>query len=128
MILSEVDITNHPVDLVYKSLTHVVVPYMTEPEIVQEKCSCCERPASEFGYQGYRFKNRYNQHVIHCIPCHSFFISAPDIMGIEAPSKPKTSQKFGMWPGVGALINASTLNAVLFAPPGVVKKLPVAFF
>ncbi|EOF5101250.1 hypothetical protein ACK1QP_004636 [Salmonella enterica] len=111
-----------PVALVYKSLTHIITPGMAKPENVQEKCSCCERPAEEFNYLGYRLFNSYKQPVIHCPPCQSFFVSAPDIMGIENPRKPTTGQKFGMWSGVGALISVSNLSSVLFAPPGVVSN------
>lgn len=116
-----------PVELVYKSLTSIVTTYMPAPENVQEKCSCCERPAKEFGYQGYRLKNCYQQPVTHCPQCQSFFVSAPEILGIENPARPTTSQKFGMWVGVGALINVHELSAILLAPPGVVNKLPAAF-
>ncbi|EDV9705270.1 hypothetical protein KX61_001007 [Salmonella enterica subsp. enterica] len=101
---------------------------MAAPENVQEKCSCCERPAEEFNYLGYRLLNSYKQSVIHCPSCQSFFVSAPDIMGIENPRKPTTGQKFGMWSGVGALISVSNLSSVLFAPPDVVNKLPATFF
>lgn len=118
----------HPVELIYKSLTRIITPYMVEPENIQEKCSCCERPAEAFGYSGYRLLNSYKQPVTHCPQCQSFFVSAPDILGIENSRKPTTSQKFGMWSGVGAVINVNDLSVVLLAPPGVVKKLPAAFF
>ncbi|EBS7636903.1 hypothetical protein CDR68_24975, partial [Salmonella enterica] len=106
----------HPVELLYKSLTSIVMPYMAEPENVQEKCSCCERPAEAFGYSGCRLLNSYKQPVTHCPQCQSFFVSAPDILGIENPKKPATSQKFGMWSGVGAVINVNDLSVVLLAP------------
>lgn len=117
----------HPVELAYKSLTSIVSPYMPEPEEVQGTCSCCQRPAEAFGYQGYRFKNCYQQSVMHCLQCQTFFVSVPDMLGIENPARPTVSQKFGMWPSVGALINVDDLSSVLFAPPGVVKKLPAIF-
>lgn len=117
----------HPVVLIYKSLTCIVAPYMTEPENIQEKCSCYERPGDAFDFQGYRIINSYRQSVIHCPQCQSFFVSAPDILGVENPKKPATSQKFGMWSSVSAVINVNDLSVVLLAPPGVVKKLPVAF-
>ncbi|EAB2656268.1 hypothetical protein EIU44_21830 [Salmonella enterica] len=119
---------SHPVVLVYKLLTYIITPNMAKPENVQGKCSCCERPAEEFNYLGYRLFNSYKQPVIHCPPCQSFFVSAPDIMGIENPRKPTTGQKFGMWSGVGALVSVSNRCSVLFAPPGVVSKLPATFF
>lgn len=118
---------SHPVELAYKALTSILTPYMAEPEYVQGKCSCCERPAGEFNYCGYRLLNSYKQHVIHCPPCQSFFISAPDIMGIENLYKPTTGQKFGMWSGVGALISVNNLSSVLLAPQGVINKLPEIF-
>lgn len=118
----------HPVELVYQALTSVVSPWLTDSQPVTENCSCCGRPASDFGYEGFRQKNSYRQKVTHCIPCQSFFVSAPDIMGVENPKKPNTGQKFGMWPGVGAVIEINTLRAVLLAPPGIVAKLPPAFF
>ncbi|EAS1759775.1 hypothetical protein OY11_18110 [Salmonella enterica] len=65
--------------------------------------------------------------VMHCPQCQSFFVSAPDILGIENLKKPKASQKFGMWSGVGALIAVHNLSATLLAPPGVISKLPAAF-
>lgn len=55
-----------------------------------------------------------------------FFVSAPDVLGIENPKKSTTSQKFGMWSGVGALITVNDPSVVLLAPPGGVKKLPAA--
>lgn len=120
--------TTHPVELVYQSLTHIVTPYMSAPESVQGECSCCKRPVEEFGALGYTLKNSYNQSVMHCLACQSFYVSAPAILGVESPKNPAKSQKFGMWPGVGALINIQDLSAVLLAPPGVVNKFPPAFF
>ncbi|WP_176691625.1 hypothetical protein [Superficieibacter electus] len=64
---------------------------------------------------------------MHCPQCQSFFVPAPDILGIENLKKPKTSQKFGMWSGVRALIAVHNLSATLLAPPGVISKLPAAF-
>ncbi|EIX9725592.1 TPA: hypothetical protein UL576_004046 [Klebsiella pneumoniae] len=119
---------HHPVELVYKALTSILAPYLTDAKPVTGSCSCCGRPASEFGFKGFEQKNSYGQMVMHCIPCQSFFTSAPDVMGVENPKKPTTGQKFGMWSGVGAIIEINTLRAVLFAPPGVVAKLPPAFF
>lgn len=55
--------SSHPVELVYKLLTSIVVPYMPEPEDMQGTCSCCQRPAEAFDYLGYRFKNCYQQSV-----------------------------------------------------------------
>lgn len=36
MNVSVVDLTTRPVDLIYKSLTPSVAPYMIEPEIVEK--------------------------------------------------------------------------------------------
>ncbi|EDW1644145.1 hypothetical protein EK69_004430 [Salmonella enterica subsp. enterica] len=85
--------TIHSVELVYKSLTSVTIPYMPEPETIQGKCSCCERPAEAFGSLGYRFMNSYKQPVMHCPQCQTFFVSAPDILGLETPKK-ISSQRF----------------------------------
>ncbi|EAB8210441.1 hypothetical protein FGH87_26160 [Salmonella enterica] len=117
----------HPVEFVYKSLTSMLIPFMPEPENVHGKCSCCERPAEAFGSLGYRFMNSYRQPVMHCLQCQTFFVSAPDILGLESPKK-ISSQRFGMWPGVGVLINIQKCSPVLLAPPGVVNKLPSLFF
>ncbi|ECA8973250.1 hypothetical protein ETB55_23555 [Salmonella enterica subsp. enterica serovar Omuna] len=37
----------HPVEQIYKSLTNIVAPYMPVPETVQQRCSCCNRSASQ---------------------------------------------------------------------------------
>ncbi len=44
----------NPIELVYKSLTGIVIIHMPEPEKVQGKCSCCERSAEAFDYYGYK--------------------------------------------------------------------------
>ncbi|WP_042857922.1 hypothetical protein [Dickeya sp. NCPPB 3274] len=119
---------SHPVDIVYKSLTKILSPYMTPAKTVKGKCSSCGRPARDFSFLGYESKNSYRQDVMHCTACESFFVSAPEIMGVENPKKPNTGQKFGMWSGVGALINVNECSSVLLAPPGVVEKLPSEFF
>lgn len=123
-----INMNHHPVELVYQALTCILAPYLTDTQPVTGNCSCCGRPATDFDSEGFEQKNSYGQMVMHCIPCQSFFASAPDIMGVENPKKPNTGQKFGMWSGVGAIIEINTLRAVLFAPPGVVAKLPPAFF
>lgn len=46
----------HPVELVFRSLSGIVLPYIAEPGIMRETCSCCGRSASEFNYKGYKFK------------------------------------------------------------------------
>ncbi|UYW73763.1 hypothetical protein OFY05_21165 [Pseudocitrobacter faecalis] len=117
----------YPIEIVYQSLTSLVSPWMAKPEHVQGICSCCQRPAEEFGFQGYKLLNSYRQPVTHCPQCQTFFASVPEIMGLENPRR-TSAQKFGMWPGVGAIIDIQACSAVLLAPPGVVNKLPPAFF
>lgn len=46
----------HPVEMVYKSLTSILSPYMNAQDCVQGICSCCKRPAVDFGNQGYHIK------------------------------------------------------------------------
>lgn len=117
----------HPIELVYKSLTSIIATGMKQPENVQENCSCCQRPAEAFDFLGYKLLNSYKQPVMHCPQCQTFFASAPEIMGLENPGR-TSAQKFGMWPGVGAVIDVQACSAVLLAPPGVVNKLPPVFF
>lgn len=120
-------IKRHPIELVYKSLTSIIATNMKPPEHVQENCSCCQRPAEAFDFLGYKLLNSYKQPVMHCPQCQTFFASAPEIMGLENPGR-TSAQKFGMWPGVGAVIDVQACSAVLLAPPGVVNKLPPPFF
>ncbi|WES67632.1 hypothetical protein [Superficieibacter sp. HKU1] len=61
----------HLIELVHKTLTSIVKPYMAEPKNVQEKFSCCERPVGEFDYRGYRLLNSYKQSVIRGAICHT---------------------------------------------------------
>ncbi|TPV78669.1 hypothetical protein FJ701_10900, partial [Klebsiella pneumoniae] len=117
----------HPVDLVFQSLTHIVEPFMGESVSIPQKCSCCQRDPDEFGHAGFLMVNGYGENVAHCRSCQTFFVSAPELMGVENPKKPTTGQKFGMWSGVGAVINLENNSAVLLAPQGVVNKLPTHF-
>ena len=119
---------NHPVESVYSALTSILLPYMGEPVPVQRNCSCCGRAPSEFDGVGFELVNAYRERVVHCRPCQTFFVSAPELMGVENPKKPTTGQKFGMWSGVGAVINVEDNSSVLLAPQGVVNKLPEHFF
>jgi hypothetical protein len=119
---------NHPVESVYSALTSILLPYMSEPVPVQRNCSCCGRAPSEFDGVGFELVNAYRERVVHCRPCQTFFVSAPELMGVENPKKPTTGQKFGMWSGVGAVINVEDNSSVLLAPQGVVNKLPEHFF
>ncbi|WP_081331531.1 hypothetical protein [Raoultella ornithinolytica] len=95
---------------------------------IPQKCSCCQRDPDEFGHAGFLMVNGYGENVAHCRSCQTFFVSAPALMGVENPRKPTTGQKFGMWSGVGAVINLEDNSAVLLAPQGVVNKLPTHFF
>ncbi|WP_201281976.1 hypothetical protein [Klebsiella pneumoniae] len=113
---------NHPVESVYSALTSILLPYMSEPVPVQRNCSCCGRAPSEFDGVGFELVNAYRERVVHCRPCQTFFVSAPELMGVENPKKPTTGQKFGMWSGVGAVINVEDNSSVLLAPQGVVNK------
>ncbi|MDZ0180509.1 hypothetical protein [Klebsiella quasipneumoniae] len=119
---------SHPVESVYSALTSILIPYMGEPVPVQRNCSCCGRPPSAFDGVGFEMVNAYRERVVHCRPCQTFFISAPQLMGVENPKKPTTGQKFGMWSGVGTVINVADNTSVLLAPQGVVNKLPGHFF
>lgn len=118
--------TIHPIETVYQSLTRILESHLTGAIPVDGNCSCCGRPATSFGSKGFRYKNSYGDMVTHCTPCESFFVSAPEVMGVENPKKPNTGQKFGMWSGVGAIIEPT--RTVLLAPPGVTAKLPPVFF
>ncbi|MFZ7530185.1 hypothetical protein ACLVX8_24595 [Klebsiella pneumoniae] len=104
---------NHPVESVYSALTSILLPYMGEPVPVQRNCSCCGRAPSEFDGVGFELVNAYRERVVHCRPCQTFFVSAPELMGVENPKKPTTGQKFGMWSGVGAVINVEDNSSVL---------------
>ncbi|WP_406947042.1 hypothetical protein [Klebsiella variicola] len=101
---------------------------MGESVSIPQKCSCCQRDPDEFGHAGFLMVNGYGENVAHCRSCQTFFVSAPELMGVENPKKPTTGQKFGMWSGVGAVINLENNSAVLLAPQGVVNKLPTHFF
>ncbi len=117
---------NHPVESVYSALTSILLPYMGEPVPVQRNCSCCGRAPSEFDGVGFELVNAYRERVVHCRPCQTFcFCSRAD--GRGEPQKPTTGQKFGMWSGVGAVINVEDNSSVLLAPQGVVNKLPEHF-
>lgn len=107
---------NHPVESVYSALTSILLPYMGEPVPVQRNCSCCGRAPSEFDGVDFELVNAYRERVVHCRPCQTFFVFAPELMGVENPKKPTTGQKFGMWSGVGAVINVEDNSSVLLAP------------
>lgn len=55
-----------------------------------------------------------------------FFVSAPDISGFESPKR-ILSQKLGIGPGVGAIVNIQECSSVSLALLGVVNKLPSLF-
>lgn len=107
---------NHPVESVYSALTSILLRYMGEPVPVQRNCSCCGRAPSEFDGVGFELVNAYRERVVHCRPCQTFFVSAPELMGVENPKKPTTVQKFSMWSGVGAVIDDMHRHRCLFPP------------
>lgn len=77
---------NHPVESVYSALTSILLPYMGEPVPVQRNCSCCGRAPSEFDGVGFELVNAYRERVVHCRPCQTFFVSAPELMGMRGLS------------------------------------------
>ena len=117
----------HPIEIVYQALTHIMAPAMGPPTETDSPCSCCGRPAEAFEHLGFVGVDSYKTPVNHCSACQSFFTSDVELMGVENPKKPTTSQKFGMWKGVGAIIEIDKMQATLLAPPGVTKKIPEAF-
>jgi hypothetical protein len=118
----------HPIDLLFSSLTSIAQRGDEGYAPSEHDCSLCKRSASEYGNQSIELQNSYKENQNLCPACHSFFISNPDILGVEKASAPTTSQKFGMWGGVGCLVEQKTGRAILFAPPGVIAKLPDVFF
>ena len=115
----------HPVEIVFDALTSIVVPAMEAPVSVDGFCSCCGRAHHEFGGKGFVGLNSYKQRYIHCIACHSFNVGSPEVTGIERGDS--VPQKFGMWSGVGAVIDVKFGRSTLLAPDGVIKKLPKYF-
>ncbi|MND11799.1 hypothetical protein D3C87_703140 [compost metagenome] len=117
----------HPVQLVFDHLTHIVAHAMGEPTETDQACTCCGRPAAEFGGKGYAVIDSYSLHQLHCPACQSFFVGDIDIMGVERLAKgTPISNKFGMFPGVGWIFCLETQQSHLLAPPGVTKKLPAS--
>ncbi|ETS32028.1 hypothetical protein [Photorhabdus khanii] len=118
----------HPVEIVYSELTNIMDPALARMDFTftDKLCSCCGRIPAEFNAMSVSGLNGYKIPFNHCRACQSFFVSDIAITGIENPQKPKTSQKFGMWSGVGAIIEPGIRTRFL-APPGVVAKLPMYF-
>ncbi|MFV7772420.1 hypothetical protein [Shewanella marisflavi] len=116
----------HPVAMLFEHLTHIAATGEEEYQHSNRPCSLCFRTPDEYGSRSIEITNAYNEAQNLCPCCHSFFISNIDALGIESEKRPNTSQKFGMWSGVGCLIQANA-PAILFAPKGVIDKLPHPF-
>jgi hypothetical protein len=123
-------INTHPVEAVFEHLTSIVKHSLPSPVNTHNACSCCKRPASEFGGIGYAGQNGYGVEYVHCAACESFNVGDIKLLGIERNAKTLpngeqtgVSHKFGMLAGSGAIITAKGA-VVLFTPPGTYKKLP----
>ncbi len=114
------------IDLLHRRLTHIAQDDLSEYVKIEANCSICSRAPEDYGL-AINVKNSYKEELTLCCACHSFFCSNVKMMGVEKQKAPGTSQKFGMWSGVGALIEVNTNKTILFTPEGVVKKLPSAF-
>jgi hypothetical protein len=113
------------IQLLHSRLTHIAQTDQHEYTKINVNCSLCSRTPEAYG-TAVETNNSYNERLTLCCACHSFFCSNVKTLGIEKPKAPETSQKFGMWSGVGALIELNTHRTILFAPDGVIKKLPNA--
>ncbi|MFM5361661.1 hypothetical protein ACET98_11260 [Aeromonas veronii] len=126
----------HPIDLLYAHLTHILAPALGESVATVAACSCCKRPASSFGNVGYQGLDSYKTPFNHCAPCQAMFVTDPNIMGNErtaGKSDKKVGQRFGMMSGVGWVHEIADASGVphrstLLAPPGVYDKFPASFF
>lgn len=91
-------------------------------------CSICSREVSEqppqYGSIAFSGKNSYKQDVTYCVCCSAFFQNNPEVLGIEKPKAPNTSQKFGMLSGSGMFIELNTDRTILFMPEKSANKLP----
>jgi hypothetical protein len=114
------------IDLLHRRLTHIAQDGTGDYIKIDSNCSLCSRTPKEYGL-AIGVTNAYKQDLVLCTACHSFFCSNVEMLGVEKPKAPDTSQKFGMWSGVGALIEVNTKRTILFAPEGVIKKLPASF-
>lgn len=125
----------HPIDLLYANLTHILAPALGEAVETGAACSCCKRPASSFDRVGYQGLDSYKTPFNHCAPCQAMFVTDPNIMGNErtaGKSDKKVGQRFGMMSGVGwvheiADVPGKPQRSTLLAPPGVYDKFPVSF-
>lgn len=118
----------HPIDLVYRHLTSILEPFLGDKVETKASCTCCSRPAEQFGFAGYVGRDSYKQPFVHCPACRSFTVTDIDTMGVErlAAGVP-VGQKFGMWVGVGWVHELEPGRSTLLAPPGVYAKLPASF-
>ncbi len=100
---------NHPVESVYSALTSILLPYMGEPVPVQRNCSCCGRAPSEFDGVGFELVNAYRERVVHCRPCQTFFVSAPELMGVENPKNQQPARNLACGLVLGLLLTLKTI-------------------
>lgn len=119
---------SHPVELLYENLTRILESALGESEQTDAACTCCQRPAAEFGHVGYIGLDSYKTPFTHCKPCRAMSVTDISIMGIERSAGSKqVGNKFGMWGGVGWVHELESGRSTLLAPPGVYVKLPASF-
>lgn len=118
-----------PVQILFDNLTSMLRHAVGEMTETDQPCTCCRRPAAQFGYRAVEGQNCYKQPTRLCEACAVMFVTDPDLMGVErlAGGTTPIGQKFGMWSGVGWVHEVNTGRSVLMAPPGVTKKLPATF-
>lgn len=114
--------------LAFKGLPHISEIEGFEKVHEEEACSICKREISkqpsEFGTYAYIGQNSYKQDVTYCVCCAAFFQNNPEVLGIEKPKAPNTSQKFGMLAGSGVFIEQDTQRTFFFIPDKSADKLP----
>ncbi|MEM0550161.1 MULTISPECIES: hypothetical protein [Aeromonas] len=119
----------HPVAILYQHLTSILDHVLGDSVHTDAPCTCCLRPASEFGHVGYVGQDSYKTPVSHCPACRAMNVTDVEVMGIErAAGKNFVGQKFGMFSGVGWVHEIESGRSTLLAPPGVTAKFPPSFF
>ena len=120
----------HPVQLLYESMTSYLTELLPEPASKSSApCSYCKQPASEFKNH-FEFRDGYKRDHLLCEACMSLTPGSIELMGVESyrgKRKVPVPQKFGMWPGVSAVIEVESGKATLLPPQGVYDKLPQKF-
>lgn len=123
---------SHPVAAVFEHLTSILSHMLSTTSATNEPCSCCLRPASDFGYQSHKGCDSFGSYS-HCSACESFKVTDLAIMGIERNRKEMpdgtitgVGHKFGMMSGSGCVISHKG-HVVFFTPPGTYEKLPAEF-